>query len=284
MSFFLFIDESGQDQRESPNEVLAGLAIEDRVLWPFINAIQSAEVKHFGTRYSDGERELKGRKLLSKKVFRLAEQLPAVEPQERSQLAYECLTAGEGATLLQITALAQSKLAFVERVLEICQQYECRAFAGITSKEAPRPARDGFLRKDYAYLFQRFYNFLQDPRAETMGIVVFDELDRSQSHILVDQMSKYFLKTGVGRERSARVIPEPFFVHSDLTTAIQVVDVMAYIVAWGVQIGRMRKPVRTELSNLAKLVLNLRYQDQRSAYTVWGFFYLTDLRPRTAWT
>jgi hypothetical protein len=30
MAFFMFIDESGQDQRESPYEVLAGVVIEDR--------------------------------------------------------------------------------------------------------------------------------------------------------------------------------------------------------------------------------------------------------------
>ena len=30
MAYFLFIDESGQDHRDSPYEVLAGVAIEDR--------------------------------------------------------------------------------------------------------------------------------------------------------------------------------------------------------------------------------------------------------------
>ena len=29
MAFFLFIDESGQDRRNSPYEVLAGVAVED---------------------------------------------------------------------------------------------------------------------------------------------------------------------------------------------------------------------------------------------------------------
>jgi uncharacterized protein DUF3800 len=31
MAWFLFIDESGQDHREAPYEVLAGVAIEDRI-------------------------------------------------------------------------------------------------------------------------------------------------------------------------------------------------------------------------------------------------------------
>jgi len=279
MSWLLFIDESGQDQRESPNEVLAGLAIEDTVLWNFIRMIQRAEIAYFGRRYSVAERELKGRKLVNKKVFRLAAQLPAFSDTERTQLAGACLEAGGGANRQQLTALAQAKLEFAKRVLEICEQFRCRSFAAITSRDAPRPPRDGFLRKDYAYLFQRFFYLLQDVGSGVLGLVVFDELDRSRSHILVNQMSEYFLRTGVGRERSLRIIPEPFFVHSDLTTAIQVVDLMAYISAWGVQIGRMRRPARLELQPLADLVLRLRYRGFRTDYAVWSFVYINDLRP-----
>lgn len=32
MSYLLFIDESGQDRRDSPYEVLAGISLEDRDL------------------------------------------------------------------------------------------------------------------------------------------------------------------------------------------------------------------------------------------------------------
>ena len=47
--------------------------------------------------------------------------------------------------------------------------------------------------------------------------MVFDELEKSQSHLLTDQMRRYFADTVVGQQRSNRIIPEPFFVHSDLT-------------------------------------------------------------------
>ena len=67
MGYFLFIDESGQDRRESPYEVLAGMAVEDRDLWNLIKAIQEAELRNFGVRYSHGARELKGKKILKKK-------------------------------------------------------------------------------------------------------------------------------------------------------------------------------------------------------------------------
>ena len=70
MAYFLFIDESGQDRRESPYEVLAGVAIEDRDLWNLLQTIQEAEIRLFGERYSGGSRELKAKKLLKRKVFR----------------------------------------------------------------------------------------------------------------------------------------------------------------------------------------------------------------------
>src|SRR5437016_11724522 len=87
MAWFLFIDESGQDHRESPYEVLAGVAIEDRVLWDLIKELHDAEISHFGCRYSAGERELKGKKLLKAKTFRLAKSESEVLPHETPDLA-----------------------------------------------------------------------------------------------------------------------------------------------------------------------------------------------------
>jgi hypothetical protein len=69
MAYFLFIDESGQDHKESPYEVLAGVAIKDADLWNIVQALHDAEVAHFGRRYSNGARELKGKKILKRKVF-----------------------------------------------------------------------------------------------------------------------------------------------------------------------------------------------------------------------
>lgn len=83
MAYFLFVDESGQDRRDSPYEVLAGVAIEDQDLWNLIKAIQDAEFHHFGSRYSRGERELKGKKILKRKVFRHAGMLPNFSPEEK---------------------------------------------------------------------------------------------------------------------------------------------------------------------------------------------------------
>src|SRR6266699_3936060 len=87
MAHFLFVDESGYDSGESPYAVLGGAAIEDRELWSVVKDIRAAELNHFGVPYSSGGRELKGKKLLNRKVFRLAGQLSPFAHEERVVLA-----------------------------------------------------------------------------------------------------------------------------------------------------------------------------------------------------
>jgi hypothetical protein len=142
--------------------------------------------------------ELKAKKLLKAKTFRLARQLEPFSPEDRTRFAREALEEGIAAragarearhTRIQLTALAQAKHSFCQRVFELCAYHQARAFASIVEPNAPRPAGD-MLRKDYAYLFERFFHFLEDKLPHEHGIVVFDELERSQSHILINQMSE----------------------------------------------------------------------------------------------
>jgi len=169
-------------------------------------------------------------------------------------------------------------------VFELCARHQARTFASIVLPEAPRPAGAG-LRKDYAYLFERFFVFLRDISPVAQGIVVFDELEKTQSHILISQMAEYFLGTATGRLRSSRVLPEPLFVHSDQTTLIQVADLTVYVVSWAVRIKSMAAPTRNELSPLARAVCSLRYRTVADTddgkYALRSFAFLDDLRPRS---
>lgn len=282
MAHFLFIDESGYDTGPSPYGVLGGIAIEDRDVWNLINAMQEAEFGHFGTSYSSGRGELKAKKLISRQVFRQARLLPPITPQERTLLAKQCLECGRGASIRAIAALAQAKLEYVREVLEICARFRGRAFASIVDKASPKPATDR-LRKDYAYLFERFFYFLEDVAANAFGVVVFDELEKIQSHLLVNQMDSYFKRTLRGRQRASRILPEPLFVHSDLTTGVQIADLLAYIVSWGLRLRAMAKPARLELAGYAAQVSQLRHRTIREVagnpqFTIWSFSFITDLR------
>jgi len=268
MACFLFIDESGHDHHDSPYEVLAGVAIDDTQLWEFIKDVHHLEMCCFGRRYRLDGREIKAKKFLNKKTFRLAAQLDPIPAQERTQWAREALDNGECITKNQLTALAQAKLVYVKQLFQLCQAYKCRIFASIVRDPANVVADADKLRKDYVYLFERFHYFLEDIGGDSRGIVVFDELDKSASHILLTQMDKYFKNTIKGRTRSSRIIPEPFFVHSDLTTGVQVVDFIAYILSWNFRVTGLNKPQREELNPFLEQLKLLRYRTTRTIGTV----------------
>lgn len=282
MAYFLFIDESGHDRNEAPYEVLAGLIIEDRNLWNLIQAAQDAEIKYFGMRYSLNTREIKGKKVLKRKTFKHASQLPPIPFDERTALAKEALTSPQNPTKRQLTALAQAKIDFVKHILELCNRYGAKAISSIVDKNSARPESGDYLRKDYAYLFERYFYFLEDMDMNCQGVVVFDELEKSQSHILLQQMTAYFLKTRNGRLRAGRIIPEPFFVHSDLSTGIQLADIIAYIINWGIRFKDMSEPVRAEISDCKDAVLSLRSCHTREIngypnFKIWSFAYIDNL-------
>lgn len=287
MAYFLFIDESGQDHRQSPYEVLAGVAIEDRDVWNLIQALHDSELRHFGTRYSYGQRELKAKKLLKKKVFKHAREHEPFPEEERRELAKKCLVNGPASGFMELCALAQAKIAYVDEVLEICARFRCKVFASIIVDPSTEGLPESLLRKDYSYLFERFYYYLEDMDSSSSGIIVFDELEKAESHVLVGQMDRYFKRTAKGKARAGRIIPEPFFVHSELTTGVQLADLVAYLVSWGFRTRDLKEPVREELSGAVDRLCRLRHKSVREIgdikeFSIWSFAVIPDLKGREA--
>ena len=96
-------------------------------------------------------------------------------------------------------------------------------------------------------------------------------------------MDSYFKRTARGRQRAGQILPEPFFVHSDLTTGVQLADLIAYIVSWGMRFGPMTKPARMQLAGYAAQVRQLRYRAVREVegnpqFAIWSFAFITNLR------
>lgn len=278
MDYLLFIDESGHDLKNSPYEVIAGMAIRSDRLWAIICKVHELELKHFGTRYSSNDRELKAKRILKKKTFRLANQANEIPLQDRARLAQECLDPHDSPTREKLTALAQSKLAFVREVFDYCIMSDCKVFASISDNSIEVKDKD-LLRKDYVYLFERYYYFLKERLNEASGLVIFDELEKSKSHILISQIESYFKKSFKGRERSSLLIPEPFFVHSDLTTGVQLADLVAYVLSWGFRLNGMEKEKRPELKEFVEQVLKMRHYsyedvDETQKMKIWSITYV----------
>lgn len=227
--------------------------------------------------------EVKGKRFLKRKVFRHAAQAEPIDLDERRALAKRSIENGAAVGGQQLTALAQAKLDFVREVFDICARFHCQAFASIVEPCAPRPIAS-VLRKDYAFLFERFFYFLEDRGPTVQGVIVFDELEKTQSKILIDQMEEYFLHTNRGKLRARQIVPQPFFVHSDLTTLTQVADLVAYVTAWGFRLpGLLEAPAREELKPFADQVGALRYRTLREIlgtpnFVVWSFAAIDDLR------
>src|SRR5207247_5307645 len=117
--------------------------------------------------------------------------------------------------------------------------------------------------KDYFYLFERYFYFMETFPPRERGLVVFDELDKAQAHLLLNQMTAYFLDTQTGRYRSSRIVPEPFFVHSDLTMGVFLADLAAYVLGWGWRLGRMPQLARAELKPYSDKLHEMQYQGER---------------------
>ena len=290
----LFIDESGHDRHDMPCEVLAGVAISEDNLWNLVQAIRSAERDHFGGYLRElHPDEIKGRTLLKTKRFKSAARSVQIPAEELVGLANSCLRKGleasrqglvdSGATQREIVAYSRQVLSFVHRVIDLAAGFSVKVFASVVDVAAPRP-EPGRLRKDYVYLFERYFYFLETLPMRERGLIVFDELDKAQSHILVQQMAAYFLGPHTGRYRSSRIVPEPFFVHSDLTTGVFLADLAAYILGWAWRLKNMPQPIRKELSPYAAELHDMQFvgekptQDGGGVWHLFGIKYIDDLR------
>ncbi|MFA6316059.1 MAG: DUF3800 domain-containing protein [Elusimicrobiota bacterium] len=300
MSYFLFVDESGHDRKLAPAEVLAGFSIRDGALWSFIQAVYGLQTELFGITYpqlnagrralrkaGDGEesaaKEIKGDNFLTTRVFKAAGWCPAFKPDERRELAQFCLENGAKANRRALSALAQAKLEYVKRLFALCPTFCGQCLGIIVPMDAPGDRHASVLRKDYAYLFERFFYFVNSKSPEHAGIIVFDELDKSASHILLGQMQAYYRDFRTGQERSERLVPEPLFVHSDLTIGIQVADLIAYVLSWGHDFDRhsiVPKP-RPELASYVAQIQSLRIDSSVEGQRSEGIYVVYDLRTRS---
>lgn len=280
----MFTGASGRHPSASPYEVLSGVVVEDRDVWNLAQALADAELRHFGRRFSHTATPPRARQLLSAKVFRQASLLPAAPLEERRELARSCLEHGARADRRQQAALAHAKLAFVGEALEAAARYRCRLVASIVSRRSPRPQR-GQLRKDFAYLFERFFYCVDDTKPCPLGIVVGPPLTDPDGRLLAQQMACYFRGTLKGRQRASLVLAEPVVATGDLRSIGELADLVAYVTAWAFRTKELVEPARRELGPFKEQVRALRYRVVREIgdnpnFVVWGFAVVPDLRMR----
>jgi len=281
---FLFVNSSGRGGAPSPYEVLAGVLAQERDIWNLSQAIVDAQVRHFGRRFSPDGSPPKARTLLKAKVFRQAGQIPALPLEQRRELARACLESGEKAGAQQQAALAQAKLAYVSDVLELAARFRCKYLASIVGKSAPRP-QPGQLRKDFAYLFERFFYSLDDSPGQPLGLLVDGVSSGALGHQLRMQMERYFRATLKGRQRASLVLPEPVQVGGDLACMLSLAGLVAYVTSWAFRTKELAEPARYQLAPFKEQIRALRYRAVRDIgdnpnFVIWGFAVIPDVRMR----
>jgi hypothetical protein len=216
MSWLLFLDESGHDHKQMPYEVFGGVAIQDRLVWPFIRSIASLEENCFGTRLAEFKKEFKGSKLLDKNRYEWASQDVRQSDQERKRSARAFLTKGLQKitpTRAEFTGYGQACLEMAQGVFRILREHDACIFASVIPRSIRQPP--GFklvdyLRKDHVYLFERFHHFVQ--KQQEQGLIVMDRVEDQSDIQLVRRMERYFTRTVKGAQRADWIVPAPFLL------------------------------------------------------------------------
>lgn len=254
LSWLLFLDESGHDHRTMPYEVRGGITMHARHVWPFVQDVQRLEVASFGTELHQFRKELKGCKLLDKDRYKWAAQSPPMSPQERRKHCRAFLTKGmenKPPSRDEFTAYGQACLEMARGLFLAMRNHHAVLFAAAIPRNVARPVTneaEEYLRKDQVFLLERYFYFLEAQKE--LGLLVMDEVEKTADRRFVRRLESYFTKTKTGRYRSARIVPAPFFVSSDMTYPVQAADLAIYCLNWGFRLPArgMDAPVREEIA------------------------------------
>ncbi|MEO8494181.1 MAG: DUF3800 domain-containing protein [Planctomycetota bacterium] len=255
MSWLFFLDESGHDHQAMPYEVRGGIAIHVSQLWPFIRATQRLELDCFGCELHLYQKEIKGSTLLNRKRFRLAQQGSQMAAEERRKHCRSFLTKGlekKPPTRDEFTAYGQACIEMASGIFQLLDDHQAVLLASAIPGNVRKPLSaeaDEYLRKDHVFLFERFFYLLE--RKQEHGILVMDEVDKTEDRRFVRRMERYFTKTENGRYRTTWIVPTPFFVSSDMTYAVQAADLCIYCVNWGFRLASigMNAHARNEIAD-----------------------------------
>lgn len=287
MSWLLFLDESGHDHKTMPYEVRGGIALHARKLWAFIQQLKQLELQSFGTELAQFRVELKGSKLLDKDRFRWAGQAPLMPDEERRKLCRGFLTKGlENKSPLrgEFTAYGQACLEMAAGMFELLRAHEAVLFAAAIPCSVRKPATyeaTEYLRKDQVFLLERYFYFLEAKQEH--GLLVLDQVEKSEDRRFVRRLEAYFRKTHTGRHRSGWIVPVPFFVSSDMTYPVQAADLAIYCVNWGFRLPTrgMNEPNRPEVAERFGPWLNqLQFRGQadkdNGVFGLYGIVFVPD--------
>ena len=253
--------------------------------------MQRLEFNSFGCHLSEYKSEPKGSTLLDRKRFKFASQAPPMNDESRRKHCRGFLTKGlekKSPSREEFTAYGQACLEMARGIFQLLRDHAAVLFAAAIPCSVSKPATveaEEYLRKDQAFLLERFFYLLE--RDQEHGMIVMDEVEKTSDRRFVRRLQAYFTNTATGRYRTAWIVPTPFFVSSDMTYPVQAADLSIYCVNWGFRLPSlgMDADTRKEISDEFGPWLNqLQFRGQGyrdgKAFETYGIVYVSD--PYTA--
>lgn len=198
---------------------------------------------------------MKGKKLLKVKKFTLANQDPSpMADEDRQELCRRLLAKGvrgESPARPELTAFGRASILFCDHLLRVLLDHDVMVFASRIPRGTDRPkhTHEGLVRKDQFFLFERFDRFLRANK-ET-GILILDESEKELDRKFVNSLERLFRRHEAARRFTRTIVPNPFFVASDMSYLIQAADIVLYILNWGFRLSSSDPaPPRMELERL----------------------------------
>ena len=277
MSWCLFIDEPIDARGDSPYKVVAGLAVEDKHIWPLTVKLYDANLHYFGRQLrAPNSAYLKASDLLSHDIFLEAQHVLSVSNTERVRLIHEALDESAPTIINQRVALSQAKISYCRFITNLIRDYEVRAFAVMAPANVVPVPLTNQLRRDYAFLLERFFYFLDDQLPASTGYLLLSELNKYG--VSANTLSDYFLKTSNGKVRSRSIIPEPLFTRGRINIIFQSTSLLGYALCWGFRTPTMHEPTRPELESFTSQFRAMRYLHTSSnGKKDWSFKFIGDL-------
>ena len=72
-----------------------------------------------------------------------------------------------------------------------------------------------------------------------------DQTEKQNDKRFVRRLRDYYIKTYTGRQRTRWIIPEPLFVDSEMSVAVQAADLCLYCINWGFRVSNWNFTGRT---------------------------------------
>ena len=259
MSYCLFLSEPIEATGANPYKTLCGISVQDSNIWDLLKRLRDAQRFYFGINKVDDVGMFNPQDMLDQSIYDLSSMYPAFSPKERARLTIEALSTSNEANTEQTSALSQSKISYCEFVLRLARDYGAQAFATITDRDQEERTSNGQLRKDYSFLFERFFYFLESRSTNSVGYLVRSHRSANGADVSSMDISNYFSNTTNGRLRSKLIIGDLMFASNELQRMVQVASIVAYTINWGYRLQGMTAPVRSELSPLADLISAMRF-------------------------